>query len=159
MQELEQSFDEVVPGAAAKSGMFLQVVLERAQQEDIGLNFVAKELRKTKQVVLEAPIQLGGKLLSASPMKLIVYADPIGSSLQVGWQLTEQSVHTSMLAFDSIASAQASRSNRNYTPEAQRKLNGILNAFHSVIFVPVLGLLVDAMQQQNQRPSGGFLGA
>jgi hypothetical protein len=158
MRDLQTSFDQLVPRAADKAELFLRVVLDRASYEDIGLKFVAKEAKRTKQVVLEAPIQLGGRFLKAEAMRLTVHADRVGSSLQVGWQLTEDSVHTNLMVFDSVASAQASRSLRNCTPEAQRQLNGLLNAFHEVIFLPVLGLLVDALEGPS-RSGSGFLGA
>lgn len=157
MRELQVFFDEMVPGAADKANLFLQVLQERAQAENLGLTFAAKELRKTRQLVLVAPIQLAGKLFTGAPMQLMVHADPVGSALQVGWQLTEDSVHSSLMVFDSVASGQASRTMRNYTPDAQRKLNGLLNAFHGVVFMPVLELLVEAIEQKG-RSGRGFSG-
>ncbi len=79
--------------AADKAALFLKVIQERAERERVGLSFSVRQIRKTSQFVLEAPVQFGGLFLKGLPMKVIVHADPIGSSLQVGWQLTQQELH------------------------------------------------------------------
>lgn len=159
-EALQDAFDELVPGAASKASLFLQVVQQRAVQEDIGLNFVPTEIRKTRQMVLEAKLQFGGTFAKAAPMKVIVHADPVGSSLQVGWQLTEEELGSFLSYFEANRVAHAGRQLRNLTPENQRKLSGLLKAFHLTVFAPTLHQLVDALESAN-RPQGGqgFLGA
>ena len=158
---LQDAFDEIIPGAADKAGLFLRVILDRAVQEDIGLTFVAKNMRKTKQPVLEATIKLAGNaFLVGAPMKLIVHSDPIGSSLQVGWQLTTEELGSIMKWSESAQAVQNSKHLRNMKPEHQRKLSGIVQAFHLSTFNPVLQMLVQAVESSS-RPEGGggFLGA
>lgn len=159
-ESLQNSFDELIPGAASKAGLFLQVVQQRANQENIGLNFVPREVRKTKQMTLEAKIQFGGTFLKGAPLTVVVHADPIGSSLQVGWQLTEEQLGEFTSLMEANRSAQVSRQLRNLKPENQRALSGILSAFHLTIFMPTLHQLVEALESAN-RPQGGsgFLGA
>lgn len=159
-EELQDAFDEIIPGAGDKATLFLKVIQERAERERVGLTFSVRQIRKTAQFVLEAPIQFGGVLLKGLPMKVIVHADPIGSSLQVGWQLTQQELHAIASWSDSARAAHASAGLRNLKPENQRALSGMLKAFHVTVFVPVLGQLVQAVEAA-QRPNsgGGFLGA
>jgi hypothetical protein len=157
-EDLQESFAELVPSAAAKAQLFLQVVRDRAAQENIGLTFTPRELRKTRQFILEAPVQLGGTFLKGAPMKVIVHADPVGSALQVGWQLTEESLNSVMAMFDSARNAHASQVMRNLKPDNQRRLSALVTAFHRLIFLPVLQLLVEAAEQPS-RESRGFLGA
>lgn len=160
---LQDQFDELIPGAAHHAGTFLQVIQQRAGEEDIGLSFVPREIKKdktTKHMVLEAKIVFGGTFTKGAPMKVIVFADPVGSSLQVGWQLTEEELGAFMSISASNRNAHASRQLRNLKPENQRKLSGMLTAFHRAIFLPTMGLLVDAIEG-SVRPQGGsgFLGA
>lgn len=159
-EALQDAFDEIIPGAADKATLFLQVVRDRAMQEDLGLEFTPRLIKRTQQIVLEANIQLGGAFFKGAPMRIIVHADPVGSSLQVGWQLTEERLNDFALAFDGGQIAQARMQNRNLQPENQRRLSGLLTAFHRVVFMPVLQMLVEAMESAS-RPQGGsgFLGA
>ena len=160
VDDLRDNFDEVIPGAAEKGPMFLKVVQERTTQENLGIVLKPVVVRKTQQVYLAADMQFGGMIFKGAPMKLIVHADPIGSSLQVGWQLTEEELGGIMSLSQSNRAAQASRQIRNMRPEVQRKLSGIVKAFHVTIFLPTMQQLADAVQAAS-RPQGssGFLGA
>jgi hypothetical protein len=159
-EALQEAFDELIPAAADKGTLFLQVIQQRVAQEDIGLHFVPVEIKKTRRFVLEATIQLGGTLLKGAPMKVVVHADPVGSSLQVGWQLTEEELTGILAISDSARAAHASRQLRNLKPENQRRLSGMLKAFHLTVFMPTMQQLVEAVELAH-RPQGGrgFLGA
>jgi hypothetical protein len=156
---LQDSFEELIPGAGDKGKTFLQVITDRAAQENLGLVFIPKQVKKSDQVVLEASIQFGGTFSKAAPMKLVVHADPVGNSLQVGWQLA-----STVSAFNQYTPRgrmnQAKMEDRAMSPENQRKMSGILTAFHKAVFLPVLGMLVDAVQTSSRpQGGGGFLGA
>lgn len=157
--DLLDSFDEFIPGAASKAGLFLQVIQDRAAANDVGLSFVPKQMRKSKQLVLEATVQLGGAILKGAPMKVVVYADEVGGGLQVGWQLTQDGVGGLATLSQGGLNAQLARQARNMKPENQRRLNGMLVAFHRTTFLPVLHQLVDAIEGSQGSGGAGFLGA
>lgn len=156
MDEILSTFNQVVPGAADKAALFLNVVLDKTAEEKIGLDFAAHEDRRSRQMTLQAPIQLGSALFKGMPLTMVVHADPVGrDSLQVGWQLTEES--SDMMNRSRTGTAtQIAMSNRNMRPDNQRKLDAMLHAFHELVFLPVLGLLVDAID--GSQSGRGFLG-
>ena len=156
---LQDSFEELIPGACDKDKTFLQVISDRAAQENLGLAFMPKQVKKSELVVLEAMIQFGGTFRKSAPMKLVVHAEPIGSSLQVGWQLAS-TVSAYKKYTPQGQTSQARMEERSMSPENQRQLTGILGGFHQAVFLPVMTLLVDAIEQ-GSRPQGGggFLGA
>jgi hypothetical protein len=138
VDDVRDSFDEVIPGAAAKAGLFLRVIQDRAAREGLGLNFEARTIRKTQETLLVAVLQFGGTFFKGAPMKVIVHAEPIGSSLQVGWQLTEEELTGIMTWSADARRQQANRQFRNMRAEVQRQLSGILKAFHVTVFMPIL---------------------
>lgn len=160
-QDLQHSFEELIPGAGDKADTFLNVIFQESQKHDLGLTLVPKVIRKTQQAVLEASIQLGGALFRGAPMKLVVFAEPVASSLQVGWQLTESQGSSALsMVSERYAYSVAKVRERNLKPENQRKLTGMVMGFHQLVFLPVMHMLIDAMEQ-SARPQGGvgFLGA
>ena len=158
-RELEQHFDQIIPGAADRSSQFLGVVQQRCQTEGLPLTLTPKEERRSKRVILQGVIQVGKTLRKGRPMTLQVYADPVGSSLQVGWQLSTDGVPDFLMGFNAVQRGQMSLDRRDSSPENVRQLSGILNAFHETVFRPVMGQLVDALQRTQGRSESGFLGA
>lgn len=159
--DLQDSFEELIPMAGAKADTFLNVILQESQKHDLGLAFTPKTMRKTQQVVLEAPIRLGSMVARGATIKLVVHAEPVATALQVGWQLTEDSgSQTLAMLSDNYAYKMAKKQQRNMKPENQRQLMGTLRGFHQIVFLPVMQMLIDAVQQTSRpQGGGGFMGA
>lgn len=158
-REIEEHFDEIIPGAADRANQFLGVVRDRCNQEGIGIELRPHEFRRSKRLVLRGHLQVGKLLRKSRPMQIEVFADPVGSSLQVGWQLTKEGAPEMLMGFNSVARGQMMQDKADYSPENVRQLNAILGAFHQTVFRPVLFQLTDALDRQRQSGGGGFLGA
>jgi hypothetical protein len=157
-KEVQDSFDQVVPGAAGHSNTFLGVVQQRCGEVGLGLDLVPIRVdRRQDRVVMRGSVTFGNAWKGKRPYLLDVYADPIGPSLQVGWQLTTEEIG-GMLAGTTLGSRLDYKQTLIHNdPNTQRQLNGILQSFHQMVFLPTLQDLVDAIGVS--RPSGGFLGA
>jgi hypothetical protein len=159
-QDLLDHYDELIPYAADRSAQFLGVIKQRTEEEGLPLQLNAKSERRSNRVVLEGLVQVGRGLNKGRPTTITVFADPVGNSLQVGWQISTPGVPAVMMGFDSVAMAQASMDRKDARPENVRAMSGVLMAFQQVVFVPVVGLLVDAVQRaRGSQDRGGFLGA
>ncbi len=153
----EDGFEQIVPGAADMSGKFLGVLQRRCKQEGLDLELHVHEARRSKRLTLRAPILMK----RSRPLELEVFADPVGNALQVGWLLSRQVAHPLMEAMsDNISGGQAVMDIMESSMSIQNDLNRLLNAFHELVFIPVLNQLVDAVQRTRGLESGGsgFLG-
>ena len=173
MAEELDSFDETVPHAADKSEMFLQVIQQRADEQDLGFNFRPERVRKTGQTLLKATLPKSGNMWTGKGlgMDLVVYADPVGSALQVGWQVVEEGMGSlAQSAPNTFGPAarmawkqrdlHAARREKSQDAAYQRQLRGIVGAFQSLVFIPTVQDLVSAVEVSNRPRSGeGFLGA
>jgi len=160
--ELEDHYQEVVPFAADKASMFLAVIRERGNEAGLGLTFELKQDRKSKQFTLEAPIQFKRLLSSGTPQRVVVFAEPVGQMLSVGWQLTSQGISTALTSrSDRLAYSQAKMDHFNAKPENVRARQAMLVGFHQMVFQPTLHQLVEAVERtRSSGPNGaGFLGA
>jgi hypothetical protein len=157
-KEIQDSFDQVVPGAAGHSDTFLGVVQRRCSEAGLGLELrPMKADRRSDRVVMRGSVTFGNAWKGTRPYTLEVYADPIGPSLQVGYQLTTSEIG-GMLAQTNFGSRLDYKQSKIHNdPNTQRQLSGILQSFHQLVFLPTLQDLVDAIGVS--RPSGGFLGA
>lgn len=159
-QELEQQFEELVPFAADRAHQFLGVVKQRTSDEGLPLSLQAKSERKTDRTVLMGTLQAGNWMAKGRELTLTVFADPIGSSLQVGWQLSSPGTPMFVMGRDAYATGMAVQSMVDSKPENVRKISAILNAFHQAVFLPTLMQLADAVERARQQQSrDGFLGA
>jgi hypothetical protein len=86
------------------------------------------------------------------------YADPIGPSLQCGWQLTTNEVSGFIAHTDYGRRMDQKQTKIHNDPNTARQLNGILQSFHQMVFLPTLQDLINACGAQQQQ-SSGFLGA
>lgn len=155
-QEVQDNFDQVVPNAAAHSEMFLRVVRDRCNEAGMGLTLTpVRADRKTDRVVMRGDVKFGNALKTVRRYTLEVYADPRGAVLQVGWQLNSHEMDGPSLGqralFGSMA-AGADRWNRKQTrlhndPNTQRELNGVVQGFHQMVFLPTLQDLMSAVGQ------------
>jgi hypothetical protein len=158
-QQLTEQFDQIIPNAASKAEQFLGVIQKTTVDSGIPLSFVAEKARKTGRVCLVGTIQVGSTFRKTRPMKMEVYADAMGNSLQVGWQLSKAQLSGFAATFDSNVAAAAWQDLRDMHPDNIRQVNGILSAFHETVFLPVMGFLVDAVGRPSDPQSGGFLNA
>ena len=158
-RELENQFDEIIPGAADRAAQFLGVLQQRCRDEGLPLDLQPKQDRKSGRLILVGWIQVGKALRKGRTMNLEIYADPMGSSLQVGWQLSTEGVPSFLMGFDAVAQKQYALDRRDSSPEHVRQVSGILNAFHQTVFRPVMLQLVDAMERSQASSGEGFLGA
>ncbi len=157
---LQDQFEELIPGAAQHAMAFLGVIQQRAASEGIGLDFVPQEDksdRNSRRTVMVAKIVFGGSFAKGAPIKVIVFSVPVGSSLQVGWQLTEEELSSLLMNSYYAIRMHDARQMRNVKPENQRKLSGMLSAFHQAVFLPTVYQLVEATE--GTRGGAGFLGA
>jgi hypothetical protein len=162
MADLQDQFQEVVPFAADKAGVFLNVIRDRGNEAGLGLTFEPKQNRKTKLFTLEAKVQFKSFMQSGKPQSVVVFAEPTGQMLSVGWQLTSQSSSSTLASLsDSYAISEMKRERHNMKPENVRALQAMLVGFHKMVFMPTLHQLADAVDRSQSGPSGGsgFLGA
>ena len=155
-RQIDQNFDQVVPAAADRGRQFLGVLQKRCQSEGIGIELVAtRPDRKKDRVILVADVPVRGR-----PRRLEVFADPMGNALHVGWQTTVELASGLIANTRFVRELQAGIDRVDTSSENVRALSGILQAFHAVVFMPVLQQLADAVERsratQNQ---GGFFGA
>jgi hypothetical protein len=161
-QLLEENFEQVVPHAATRGPRFLGVVQKRCQAEGIGIDLQpTKPDRKSDRVILQAELVIGSWARRGRPLRLEVFADPIGSSLHVGWHLTKEVVGTGILGNTPMMSDINYRLDlKDARPENIRQINGIVSAFQATVFLPVLQQLADSVDRaRTQRGQSGFLGA
>jgi hypothetical protein len=157
--DLVDHFQEVVPNAAGKAGMFLNVIRERANSANLGLTFEPKHDRKTKAFTLQARITFKRMLTTGKEQIVVVFAEPTGSLLSVGWQLTQQGDNWLASISENVAYSEMKRDMVNVRPENVRQMNAMLAGFHNTVFMPTLHQLVDATGGAvGPAPESGFLG-
>jgi len=134
--------DDVVPAAAPHAGAFLRAFHDRARAEQLPITFTVLERGRgaTQRTILRAEFRVGGMLSRSSRYRLEVFADPVGSGLQVGFQLLEP-------VPGMLASPRVHEANRyvNSLPRNERELSSIMHAVERAVFVPVVQQLVDTV--------------
>jgi hypothetical protein len=110
---------------------------------------------RDKTVVLRAPIKAG----RGNVLDLEVFADPQGNSLHVGWQATREELGGPLSNIGMFADMNNSRTRNANKAGNQRALSGILQAFDSLVFLPVVQQLSDAIRIEQKPQQNGFLGA
>ena len=159
MADLVDHFQEVVPNAADKADMFLSVVRDRANQAGLGLNFEPKQDRKSGAFTLQAKVTFKRMMTTGKDQIIVVFAEPTGAMLSVGWQLTQQSDNWLANFSQNVAYSEAKRDLVNMRPENVRALNAMLVGFHNSVFMPTLHQLVEATGGAGGSAAGpGFVG-
>lgn len=162
-KNLENDFDQVVPGAASKGAEFLENVKARSTEAGLGLDLSTVTTKATRKT--EARTSLRGTIAFGSfrqkvPFVLEVFADPIGSTLHTGWTLTSQKTGTMFQATKGGRRHAELQDRTRGNPDVQRKLAGITSAFQATVFTPALQDLVDGLSQSgSEGRSAGFFGA
>jgi hypothetical protein len=165
-QQLENDFSQVIPGAGDYGEKFLGVIKTQCDQAGIGLQLYPHQPDKRAQrFVLQGsiPIQttsmFKGKGRGAS---IQVYADRVGTStaLTVGWQLVSESGMREgnvLLRNTQAGVREIDKLNRQDSdPDRIRQINAAVQAFHGIVFQPVMQQLADAVRPQQ---SAGFFQA
>lgn len=158
-REAQESFDQVVPNAGNKREQFLGEVMKRTNAAGLGIELAVTQPKKREdRYVLRGSIVFGNMWKGKRPYMLEVYADPIGNMLQTGWQLTTNELGGFLASTNAGARIQEKQAKIAGDPNTIRQLNGVLQAFHQGVFLPVLQLLSDSVAGAAQN-TGGFLGA
>ena len=161
---VDDNFDQVIPGAAKHKDTFLGIIQKRNAEAGLGIDLQPSQPdRKQDRIVMLGLITFGTSWKGRSTYSLRAYADPLGSALQVGWQLISPDVRQSAMGPLTNAGRFA-QNNAIVTqnriagdPETVRKLSGIVQGFHQMVFLPTLQNLIDAVAPEP--PANGFLGA
>ena len=153
-RRIDDSFDQLIPNAADRAGQFLGVLQKRCRAEGIGIDLVpTKPERRTDRVILVGNLSAGVRA-----RHLEVFADPMGRALRVGWQTTVE-VNTGLLANSTfVRYIEADIDRKDANAKHVHRLSGILQAFHELVFLPVLQQLADAIETAYGRSQGGFFG-
>ena len=155
VQNVEEYFDELVPGAGDRAAEFLGVVRDRCSAAGIGIELRPHAGRRKRRLVLRGRLQLGKGLLKTRPMQLEVFADPVGNALQVGWHVTKEVKGET--SFKSVAFAEDMQDRLDNRLDSQRQMSGILTAFDKLVFQPVLKELAAAVEGSAPGGPAGFL--
>lgn len=162
MQQLENDFSQVVPGAGDKSDQFLSVIKHQCDQAGIGLDLhPAKPNRKQDRIVLRGNVPIEAAFLRGKgrPVMIEVYADRVGTSsaLTVGWQLMSDHHDANFLQNTNAGARMTYKLDKqDSNPDKIRQVNAAVQAFHSIVFLPVLQQLADACRPQQ---AAGFFTA
>jgi hypothetical protein len=143
-QQLETSNDLVIPHAAHLSAKFLNVVQQRCAAENFGLTLSPRQQKQ--RVFLTGKIRFGNIWMRSKERQLVVFADPAGRSLHVGWQLTSDDQMLSHVLSQSLSTMAHMNDVIDARPEFQRQLMTILHSFNDLVFEPVVDLLVEAVE-------------
>lgn len=140
--------DEIVPTAAPYGAQFLHEILTRTEAEGLAdrLNFrpFTRGRGANAGHALRAEFAVGGFFTRGPRHRLEVFADPVGSALQVGWQL---STPMAGVVGAMVVSPRAREVNAwlSSLPRNERELSQIVRGFESTVYLPVLAQLVDAV--------------
>lgn len=143
---------ETLPGAGQYAAQFLNVIRERTLAADIGLSF---EARKSGQyVTLVAALPVGRRVNMGSRPELHVFSEPVGSSLNIGWQVIREVQAAGGGLLGAMSPAWSRAANRaalatemfDNDPQRVRAVQGTVNAFHRLVFDPTLEDLSEALE-------------
>lgn len=157
---LEFHDNNAIPGMSHMATKFLQVIKQRADEAQIGIDLQPKQDRKTQEYFLEAVIKFRALLGSGYPIRLRVHATPRGSLLHVGYMVSTDEMPAFQWAIsDGNKFEDAMRSGVNMKPENQRELTIIMDSFQQAVYGPTVRDLL-AAAEASRRPQGGagFLG-
>lgn len=152
--DVEDQFSHIVQGAADKAQQFLSIVRERCGQAQIGLDLEAfqRSNRDGGGMALKGDLKYG--------QGIEVFAQAMGPSLQVGYQVTTHQVGGALAGIGMFGDINARRMKKQAKGTNVREVEGKIQAFNQIVFGPVIQELTDAVAQQQGRPAGnGFLGA
>lgn len=140
---LETSSSLTIPHGAPYAERFLTTILTRTEQMAFGLDLSPRENRG--RLFLEAKLVFGNFWKRSKERRLEVFADPIGPSLSVGWQLSAKGT---LIPTELAQTAAALGDMVDADPRFQRELEAVVVTFNDLVFEPVVDLLVDAIESR-----------
>lgn len=159
MAELNFQDNNAIPGMAHMAEKFLQVIKQRSDANQIGLDFQPKREKKTKEVFLEATIKFRS-IIGGYPIRVRVHSTPRGNLLHVGYSVVTDEMNAFAASINrGSAFEDVVRHNINMKPENQRQLTITMDSFAQAVYIPTVRDLMNAAEER-QRPQGGsgFLG-
>lgn len=161
MGQLEFQDNNAIPGMAGMAERFLQVIKQRSDENQIGLDFQPKQDRKTRELFLEAVVRFKSRFVSGYPIRIRVHAVPRGNLLHVGYSVVTDEVNRFVANINSgNALDDAMKRDLNFRPENQRELTILMDSFAQAVYVPTVQDLMAAAEAARGRQSGqGFLGS
>ena len=159
-KEVQESENQFIAGAAARQNDFLGVIMKRCNAAGLGVTLAPVQLgrKQGNRTVMRGSIVFGNAWKGKRPYILEVYADPSGSNLQVGFQLTTEEMGGIMANTNFGARVANTQTKIHNDPNTQRQLSGVLQGFYQMVFMPTVQDLIDAVGAAG-RQSNGFLGA
>ena len=155
--EVEDQYDQIIPGAADKAGAFLGVIQKTCSEQGLGITLMPeKRSLRDSSTVLKGAVPAG----KGNRLELEVFADVMARNLHVGYQLLRPMAGGSLLGNRGMMGEINAINRRNANKAgAVRAQSAIMQAFHGLVFLPVIQQLIDAVQQSQQPARNGFLGA
>lgn len=151
-----ESFSQRVPGAGDRATEFLQEVLERVQSEGVPVALQLVKKRKGRAILEAKNIRFGGFMNKSRPMRLEVYADPIGKNLNVGWELTVATATGFAANAGMTPVLEASRNRKDNSPDVRREVGALVSEFQEGVFLPVLSEFADSIGSAKNEAQGFF---
>lgn len=160
MADLDFQDNNAIPGMAHMAERFLQVIKQRSDEEQIGLDFHPRQDKQTKEIFLEATVKFRSFGGGGYPIRIRVHSTPRGKLLHVGYAVVTDSMsgwQASLGRGNALEDVRAH--NVNMRPENQRQLMILLDSFAQAVYGPTVSDLINAAEA-NRRPQGGsgFLG-
>jgi hypothetical protein len=153
-KDVEDQFSHIVVGAADRAQQFLGVVQQRCDEMQIGLQLEAfqRSARSGGGMALRGNLKYG--------QGIEVFAQPMGPSLQVGYQLTTHQAGGALAGIGLFGEINTRRAKMQSKTGNVREVAGMVQAFNQLVLGPVIQELTDAVAQQRGAPNrNGFLGA
>lgn len=151
--DVEDQFSHIVPGAAGKAQQFLGIVRDRCNQLQFGLTLEAAQRGHRDG----GGTCLKGNLGNGEAIE--IFAEPMGPSLHIGYQLTNNMVGGQLAGIGMFGDINRARARKQAKASNVRDVQGKINGFQQMVLLPVIQELTDAIAQQQGRPAGnGFLG-
>ena len=157
--ELEDQYDQIIPGAGDKAGAFLGVLKKTCEEQGLGI-----VLQPAKRSIRDASVVLRGNLPAGkgNALQIEIFADRMGTShnLHVGYQVLRPVVGGGALSSVGIFRELNYATQRNAGKAGNvRAQSAITQAFHGMVFLPVVQQLIEAVQQSQRPAQHGFLGS
>ncbi len=156
--ELEDQYDQIIPGAGDKAGAFLGVLKKTCEAQGLGIT-----LQPAKRSMRDATVVLRGNLPAGkgNALQIEIFADQMGTNnLHVGYQVLRPVVGGGALSNVGLFREMNYATQRNAGKAGNvRAQSAITQAFHGMVFLPVVQQLIDAVQVSQRPAQNGFLGA
>ena len=150
-------FDHILSRGMSRARPLLHdvLMLNAALDWDLVLVAMTRTKRQGGHVFLRADVKA---IRGGNPMTFEVFAEPTGTALHCGWQVTVKRLHDAVQHHALGGSLQARRDRRDGSAAADRNLARLTEGFQEAVFVPALERQVDAVGSGPVHLGPGFLG-